>query len=155
VQKIIGIGEMAISKNSEDSIKTFALASCVAVVVYSPYRRIGGMIHIALPNPTNLEKESNRLNHYASTGVPNLINKMCIYGCTKGELMIKLYGGANSIRSDDTFNIGRKNLDAVRKILVEMDVKFDDTETGRNVSRTIELNIYSGQVIVSYQQIII
>lgn len=154
MQKIIGIGEMAISNNMEDSIKTFALASCIGVVVYSPVKKVGGMIHIALPNPPRIEERNNGLCYYASTGIPTLIDKMYkYYGCLKRELVINIYGGANSIRRNDVFNIGRKNLEASKNILKEMNLKFNDMETGKNVSRTIELNMFSGQVIVSYQQI--
>ncbi|BCZ44351.1 chemoreceptor glutamine deamidase CheD [Clostridium gelidum] len=154
MQKIIGIGEMAISNNIEDSIKTFALASCIGVVVYSPMKKVGGMIHIALPNPLSIEEKNNRSCYYASTGIPTLINQMSkYYGCLKGELVINLYGGANSIRSDDVFNIGRKNLEVSKNILKEMNLKFNDRDTGKNVSRTIELDMFCGQVTVSYQQI--
>lgn len=154
MQRIVGIGEMVISSNIEDTIKTYALASCIGVVAYSPYRKIGGMIHIALPKPLSIEEGDKRYCYYASTGMPRLINQMCKnYNCFKGELVISLYGGANSIRDNDTFNIGRKNIEAVRNILQEMNLKFHDTETGKNVSRTIELDILTGQVVVSYQQI--
>lgn len=156
MQKIVGIGEMVVSNNIEDTIKTFALASCVGVVAYSFSKKVGGMIHIALPKPFNSKEGDTRCCYYASTGIPRFINLMCKeYGCIKGELTISIYGGANSIRSNDIFNVGRKNLQAVRNILNEMNLKFNDTETGRNVSRTIELNVLSGQVKVLYQQIII
>lgn len=154
MQRIIGIGEMAISNKNEDTIKTFALASCVAVVAYSSFRKVGAMIHIALPKPANYIDATGRYCYYASTGMPKLIDQMCKhYGCLKGELTICLYGGANSIRNNDIFNVGKKNLEAVRKILQEMNLKFDDTDTGKNVSRTIELDIFTGQVFVTYRQI--
>jgi chemotaxis protein CheD len=154
VQRIVGIGEMIVSNNIEDIIKTFALASCVGVVAYSRIRKVGGMIHIALPKPANNIDATGRYCYYASTGIPRLIEQMCKhYGCLKGELAISLYGGADSIRNNDIFNVGKKNLESVRKILQEMNLKFDDTETGKNVSRTIELDICTGRVVVSYQQI--
>lgn len=156
MQKIVGIGEMVVSNNIEDTIKTFALASCVGVVAYSSFKKVGGMIHIALPKSPSSKEGDARCCYYASTGIPRFINLMCKnYGCLKRELQISLYGGANSIRSNDTFNIGRKNLQAVRNILNEMNLKFNDIETGRNVSRTIELNVFNGQVKVVYQKIII
>jgi chemotaxis protein CheD len=154
MQKIIGIGEMALSDKLGDSIKTFALASCVGIVVYSAFRRAGGMLHIALPAPLSNKEENGRVFYYASDGIPILINQMCKqYGCVKSELMVSLYGGANSIRSNDVFDIGRKNLEYVRNIFKEMNLKFDDTETGKNISRTIELDIVTGQVGISYQPI--
>lgn len=156
MQKIVGIGEMVVSNNIEDTIKTFALASCVGVVAYSSYKKVGGMIHIALPKPPNGKEGDARCCYYASTGIPRFINLMCKnYGCIKEELTISIYGGANSIRSNDIFNIGRKNLKAVRNILNEMNLKFNDIETSRNVSRTIELNVFNGMVKVVYQKIII
>jgi chemotaxis protein CheD len=156
VQRLVGIGEMVISNNIEDTIKTFALASCVGLVVYSSFRKVGGMIHIALPSPPTCEDGVIRCCYYASTGIPRIINRMCKdYGCLKGELEINLYGGANSIRSNDVFNIGRRNIEAVKYILNEMNLKFNDCETGKNVSRTIGLDVFTGQVVVRYQQIII
>lgn len=154
MQKIVGIGEMAISNNIEDSIKTFALASCIGMVVYSPFRKVGGMVHIALPKPYNIEERDTRLCYYASTGIPALINEMSrYYGCLKGELNIGLYGGANSIRNNDAFNVGRINLEVSKNILRNMNLKFDDRETGKRVSRTIELDVCSGQVTIFYQDI--
>jgi chemotaxis protein CheD len=154
VQRIVGIGEMIISNNIEDTIKTFALASCVGVAVYSSFRKVGGIIHIALPKPTNSEEGVIRRCYYASTGIPLFINRMCInYGCLKGELRISIFGGANSIRNNDIFNIGRKNIEAVKYMLNEMNLKFNDIETGKSVSRTIELDVFTGEVVVSYQQI--
>lgn len=154
MQRIVGIGEMIISNNIEDTIKTFALASCVGVAVYSSFRKVGGIIHIALPKPTNSEEGVIRCCYYASTGIPLFINRLCeVYGCLKGELRISLYGGAESIRSNDIFNVGRKNIEASKNILSEMNLKFNDTETGKNVSRTIELDLFTGQVVVRYQQI--
>jgi chemotaxis receptor (MCP) glutamine deamidase CheD len=34
-----------------------------------------------------------------------------------GEMKINLYGGANSIRTDDIFNVERKNIEAVKDLL--------------------------------------
>lgn len=156
MQKIVGIGDMALSNQIEDKIKTFALASCVGIVVYSPIKKVGGLIHIALPKPQNERVSLNRYCYYASTGIPHFINTICKnYGCVKGELEITIYGGANSIRNNDTFNVGRKNLEAVKYILNEMDLNFNDNDTGNTVSRTIELDIATGRISVSYQQIII
>jgi chemotaxis protein CheD len=153
LQKIVGIGEMIISNNLEDSIKTFALASCIGVIVYTPRRKIGGMIHIALPVPPNVLEGNSRSCYYVSTGVPQIINQICSrYDCLEGELVIRVFGGANSIRKDDMFNIGRKNIETVRNILRKMNLKFDDSETGQCISRTIELEISSGKVSIYSQQ---
>lgn len=156
MDKIVGIGELAISNNLGDKLKTFALASCVGVTVYSPIRKVAGMIHVALPNPYEKEDGDNNPSYYAHTGIPLLINKICLeYGCLKGELEINLYGGAESIRKNDVFNIGSKNISAVKKILWDMYLKFNAIEIGGRVSRTLEMDVDTGTVKVITQPIII
>ena len=46
----IGIGEWAVSADASRALKTFALGSCVAVLIYDVKIRVAGMIHIALPD---------------------------------------------------------------------------------------------------------
>ena len=47
---LVGIGEIAVSGDIEEIIKTMALGSCVAVIFYAPGKNIVGMAHIALPD---------------------------------------------------------------------------------------------------------
>ncbi|GAB1483918.1 hypothetical protein MASR2M78_27350 [Treponema sp.] len=46
----VGIGEWAVSKSIDDVIKTYALGSCVAVIIYDAKAKVGGLIHVALPD---------------------------------------------------------------------------------------------------------
>ena len=154
--KIIGIGEMAISNDINDSIKTYALGSCVGITAYSSKRKVGGLIHIALPSPSKIVDVDTRCCFYASTGLPIFINKFHKeYGCSKGELIINVFGGANSIRNCDAFNVGRKNVEFVKKYLDDVNLKINLMETGENVSRTVELNVATGEITVWHQKIII
>lgn len=154
--KIIGIGEMAISNNMDDKIKTFALGSCVGITAYSPHRKVGGIIHIALPNPLRIEDNGNRCCYFASTGLPFFINQFAReYGCAKSELNIRIFGGADSNRRNDTFNVGKRNVETTRRILKDMNLDIHYAETGENVSRTIELDVDNGDINIWHQNIII
>lgn len=155
MDRIVGIGEFTISNNKGDIIKTFALATCVAVTVYSPLKNIAGMVHIALPSPALPGDDSKtRPCCYATTAVPFLINKMCSeFGCLKGELEIKLFGGADSVRENDVFNIGQRNIDTVKAILNEMNLRYTAAETGGTHSRTLEMEVATGKIKVTLQPI--
>ncbi|MBC3889786.1 archease [Acetobacterium paludosum] len=156
MNRIIGIGEMTISNDINDTIKTFALASCVGITAYSAVRRVGGLIHIALPNPSSIEEIDARRCFYASTGIPFFIKRMCQeYGCSKGELIINIFGGANSIMKSDAFYVGRRNIEMTNKILNELNLKIHFSETGGNVSRTVELDVATGEINIWHQNIII
>ncbi|MCX7745695.1 MAG: chemotaxis protein CheD [Clostridia bacterium] len=149
MELIVGIGECAVSNKEADSIRTFALASCVAVTAYSPLNKVAGMVHVALPFPTDIRDINSRPCYFATTGLPVLINKMCkLYGCLKGELKIGLYGGANSINNDDVFNIGKRNIEALVCTLDSLCIKIHSNETGGILSRTLEMNVATGIVKV-------
>lgn len=149
MDKVVGIGEYAIS-NGEDSLKTFALASCVAITAYDPFRRGAGMIHIALPTPLTREDGERRPGYYATTGIPILLNSMCWkYGSKIDDLQIKLYGGAVSIKNDDYFHIGQKNIWAVRDTLSRMNLNVLDAQIGGTVSRSLKMDVLTGVILIT------
>lgn len=150
MHKIIGIGEYVISDKPEDFIKTFALSSCVAVTVYNPFLHLAGMVHIALPNSADLEEVKRRPGYYATSGIPILIYKMCReYGGQRADLQVKLFGGAISLRTNDYFKIGPKNIKAVRETLLGMDLKISDACIGGTISRTITMSVLSGEIEIA------
>ena len=149
----VGIGDYKVSDKEEDFLRTYALASCIAVTVYSPAKKVAGMLHIALPEPHEGEMDINPA-YYATTGIPLLINKMCLqYGCVKSDLLVHLYGGAESICKDDIFNIGRKNIHAVNKTPENLKLAIHKSEVGGRVSRTLSMNVTEGEIKVKYQSI--
>lgn len=147
MDKIVGIGEYVISDNPQDFIKTFALASCVAVTVYNPFIHLAGMIHIALPNPTDHENAQRRPSYYATSGIPILINTMCWeFRSRREDLRVKLFGGAVSLRTDDYFKIGPKNIKAVRETLLGMNLKVVNAQIGGAISRSITMSVLTGEI---------
>lgn len=154
--KIVGVGDCATSISPRETIVTYALASCIAVTAYSPSKKAAGMVHIILPDSSGKQKDSLGPYYYADTGIPLLIDRMCSeYGCLRSELKIKMFGGANSIRVEDIFKLGYKNRQMAEKILNEMRLPFDASETGGVISRTLEMDVTTGSVIVKYQPITI
>lgn len=144
----VGIGDYRISDRDGDIIKTYALSSCVAVTAYSPVRKVAGMIHVARPEPTEGEQDINPA-YYASTGIPLLIEKMCRdYGCTRHELQVSLYGGADSSRRDDMFNLGKRNVHTACMILESLGMYVWKVETDGRMSRTLYMDVSKGDVRV-------
>lgn len=146
---IVGIGEYAITNNALVKLKTFALASCVAVTAYSAEKKAAGMIHIVLPHPQRPEDAVKKPVFYASTGIPLLIKSMCRkYGCRKEELSIGVFGGAASKHKNDFFAIGEKNLSAVYSVMKSLSLRIGRKEVGGEVSRSLEMDVATGNVKV-------
>ncbi len=149
-QLVVSIADMKISSNTEDIIVTYSLGSCVAVVVYDPYKKIGGMIHIMLPE-SGIEREKDNINplKYVDLGVPVLFKEMFKYGCKRGVLITTIIGGSNVMDKNKFFNIGERNYLAVRKILWRNNVIINKEDIGGSKSRTVRLHIGTGKVVVS------
>jgi chemotaxis protein CheD len=151
---IIGIGDYAITSHAEDTLETYALASCVGVTVYSPAKKVAGMMHIALPNDFGIKEDILRPGYYATVGIPFLIKEMQYkYGCFKNELDIQIFGGALSIRENDFFNIGAKNLEMIKKIFLYTGVNYKLTDVGGYMSRTIKMDAATGAIKIYTQPI--
>lgn len=150
MDRIVDIGDYVISNVPEDFIKTFALASCIAVTVYHPFMHLAGMIHIALPNPGDQSEAERRPGYYATKGIPIMINKLCKdYGCQPKDLQVRLFGGANSIKTNDYFKIGLKNIKAVKETLLGMDLKIVDAQIGGVISRSITMSVSTGEIMLT------
>lgn len=151
MEQVIGIGEFLISNKESDTLKTYALASCVGITVYSGAKKVAGMAHIALPNPSESEKDNiDRICYYASTGIPFFFRVLCNrYSCKLEEFRAELYGGADSININDRFQIGKRNINAVINELNKLDVKLSKVDVGGLESRTIELSVSTGDIKVN------
>ena len=133
-------------------IKTFALGSCVAVILLDPTRRAVGMAHIALPkSKTNPERAKAKPGYFADTGLALLFEEMAKLGChPKGRgMVVKLAGGAKVLDMDSKFDIGNKNSLAVKKHLWKLGLGPVSEDIGGSHSRTVELDTDSGRVRLS------
>ncbi len=146
----VGIGDIKASKTPGDIIKTYALGSCVAVMMYDPQRKIGGMIHVALPEAsTNPEKARKLPGYFADTGLPVLLEEMQKLGCPVRSLKVKIAGGASIMDDNNTFDIGRRNAVAVKRFLWKNGLGVLKEDIGGKISRTVSLHIDSGEITVS------
>lgn len=148
---VIGIGEVAVSSSLDDEIKTFALGSCVALILLDPKSRVCGMAHIALPlSEVDLDKSKKLPCYFADTGIPHLIDLMKKEGATIGpSLIIKLAGGANVIGTEDHFKIGIRNVTEIKKILWKLNLPVRAEDVGGNMSRTVSIDLSVGKVNLS------
>lgn len=149
---VLGIGEFGATRTPGGMIKTYALGSCVAVVLLDPATRCVGMIHIALPEAQiNPARAKERPGYFADTGLPLLLQQMSQYGCSPRGLgmFVKLAGGASVMGINDTFNIGRRNLQTVRTILAGYGLKVIAEDVEGTISRTVSVLVSTGEVILS------
>jgi len=147
----VGVGDYTTSKNPAEVIKTLALGSCVAVILLDIQNRSVGLLHVALPESAiNKEHAEERPGMFADTGIPKLLEDMKKLGYNgHSKMVIKLAGGASIMDPNKTFNIGKRNLLAVRKMLwrYQLGVIAEDVEG--NISRSVSVAVKTGKVVIS------
>ncbi len=155
MELVARLGEYIVSDREDDILRTFALASCVAVTVYNPVKRVAGMIHLVLPTPLNNNDREERPGYFAETGIPLLISTMCTkYSCRKEDLHVQIYGGADSRFHNNIYNVGRRNIEVVKYMLHVLGLKIHKADLHGYESRTLVMDVKTGLVRVSRQPII-
>ena len=146
----VGIGELGVSANREDVIRTFALGSCVAVIAYDTVNKVAGLVHVALPDAAiNPQKAREKPGHFASSGMPALMDALKQAAAAQSSLVIKLVGGANIMDDHNRFDIGRRNVLAIRKHLWKLGLGTIAEDIGGNISRTVTVSVATGEVVLS------
>lgn len=132
----VGIADLNVVK-SPDTLVTYALGSCVGICLYDPDKKIAGLAHIMLPLSTEAAQGVNNKRRYADTGIAELIQKMTALGANKARLTAKIAGGAQMFSVNSTvFNIGERNVAAVKQVLASYRIRIIAEETGANFGRT-------------------
>lgn len=147
----VGVGEFKVTKTAGDFLKAVALGSCVAVVFLDPVNRIVGLLHAALPDSSiNRKRVIEKPGMFVDTGIPVLLNEMSKLGYKEdGKLIVKLAGGASIMDPNNTFNIGNRNILAVRKVLWSYKLGAVAEDLYGSISRTVTVDVTNGTVTIS------
>ena len=147
---VAGIGEFKVSNHPDDVIKTFALGSCIAIIMFDKVNLVGGLIHFALPESSvSPEKAKVLPGYFADTGIPLFIEEMKKAGMVQKFTTIKLAGGASVLDESHSFDIGRRNLLAAKKILWKYSMGITAEDVGGTIARTVFLHVGTGELILS------
>ncbi|WPX08381.1 chemotaxis protein CheD [Anaerocellum danielii] len=130
-----------------NALTTLGLGSCVGVCIYDTKIKIIGMIHIMLPYSWGVKNNTNPAK-FADTGIPLLIEKMEELGASKKNMVAKLVGGAQmfEVTRSEFMNIGKRNVEAAKKVLQDQNISIVAEDTGGNYGRTIIFYSEDGRI---------
>jgi putative nucleotidyltransferase with HDIG domain len=137
--------------NNSASIYQAYLGTCLGVALYDKTHKIGGMIHILLPEPLGTMGDTSP-EKYASTGIPLLISQLIGLGSSPGELTAVIAGGAlvgPVSQQDIGLDIGGRSADIARDILKSQGIDIVKSETGGFFTCTLELNMKTGKTTIN------
>jgi chemotaxis protein CheD len=147
--QVVGISDCKISWDTTDLLITYALGSCIAVALYDPVAKVGGMLHYMLPDSAlDAAKAQQNPFMFADTGIPRLMAAVKSKGGMPARMLVRLAGGAQVLDSQGTFQIGKRNYLAAKRILWKAGVLIAAEAVGGEVSRTTRLEIATGRMWV-------
>lgn len=136
-------GEHAVIDEA-DVVVTTILGSCVAVCLYDPARRIGGMNHFLLPQPAGgAIGGCADPRRYGIHAMELLINALMTRGAERGRLRAHCYGGARVIAN--LGDIGASNASFARQFLATEGISLVHEDLGGHHARRVEFMPYLGR----------
>lgn len=147
MKRVVGVGDLLVSGDPVDSIVTYSLGSCIGLCIYDPVAHVGGLLHYMLPDSKiSPDKAATNPYMFADTGIPTLFRQAYALGAVKGRITVRAAGGAQILDAAGLFNIGKRNILEMRKILWQNGVMLGPSELGGSVNRTVTLEVSTGEI---------
>ena len=146
---VVGVGDCRTAGWPVRALATYALGSCIAVIAWDWKLRIGGLLHVMLPD-SSIDRTAPGLAGnpflYVDTGLPELLRRLEAHGAAKSRLRCCMAGGANMMADSTFFEIGRRNHLALKKACWKAGIFVDSEDIGGNLSRSVRLDLGTGRV---------
>lgn len=142
----VGIADLKLTRLDGELI-TYALGSCIGICFYDPVIRLGALLHVMLPYAEG--GSTGNVYKYADTGIEEAIRKLNAFGGVSGRITAKIAGGAKMFDLPETSaigNIGKRNREAVKSLLMGFGVRLLGEDTGSNYARTMSMDVANGRV---------
>lgn len=135
------------------------LGSCVAMTVYSPDKKIGGIFHALLPE--HLEKSWRISNSPPVSPDPDYVdysfyyikNRLSELGIDITQTRLMLFGGGDvlqTLATGKSASVGKKNVEMIKGIIEREKLRIAAEDTGGTKARKIIFHPGSGKTSVEY-----
>jgi chemotaxis protein CheD len=146
----VGVGDVVVSQNARELLTTNSpVGSCVAVYLWDPETRVGGLLHFEWPDS---KLDPNRAHNepavFADTGVMLLLERAGLLGAAKTRCKVRLVGGADVSDRAEAHRWAKKNILAARSVLWRSGIFLEGEEVGGTRARKATLSISDGQLSV-------
>jgi chemotaxis protein CheD len=119
---------------SEPTAITTILGSCVAVCLFDPVARVGGMNHFLLAY--HVERE--RSPRFGNVAIPQLVDAVVAAGASRAALVAKIFGGASVLGSTRVGQpLGEENVRLALRLLADARIPVLDHDVGGSRGRKL------------------
>ncbi len=132
--------------DGETRIKT-VLGSCIAICMWHPGRKVGGMSHSLLPTRRNPEDKKVKADpRFVDEAVELFVKAVLESGLKPAEFKVKIFGGANLLATNrEEATIGEQNREIAYAALEKHGFFVFSEHTGGAETRNVILDLWSGE----------
>lgn len=123
------------------------LGSCLAVTLWHPLRKLGGMCHFLLPSRSRAAQEPLD-GRYGDEALEAMVRLLRNTGTDPKDYQAHLYGGADTMPEGSAlkFNVGERNIEQGFNLVDRYGFQIQGVDVGEDVPRTVTLTLSSGEV---------
>lgn len=143
----VGISDYKVTQ-APNTLITLGLGSCVGIALYNRRTKVGGLIHIMLPDSTSFSDTSNWVK-FADLAIPRVAEE--ISGGKPHSLVAKIAGGASMFQfksSSPGLEIGKRNIEMVKKTLDNLSIPILGEHIAGKTGRTMIVDLETFEVSV-------
>ena len=149
----VKMGGLEIVAGEAVELKTF-VGSCVALCLFDPVSKVAGMAHVMLPKNGGVIDQNTKSygGKYADKAIELMLQNMVSMGAQQARIRAKIAGGASIFSHESEegiFNIGSRNIAAIKQILMENHIVIQSEDTGENFGRWVNFHAGSGDMTVT------
>lgn len=126
------------------------LGSCVAITLWHPRMRIGGMCHYMLPHRPHPAGGEPLDGRYADEAMELFLRELRRSNTAAGDYHVKLFGGGRMFASQHATtrhaDISERNMDAGRELVMRHGFRLHAHDMGGEGHRNVILDLWSGDV---------
>ncbi len=142
---VAGIGEMVISSSGEAHLVAYGLGSCIALAIWDPRAKVGGLAHFMLPaGPANGASPVK----FIDTGLDPFLRALESKGAMLSRCTLKAAGAAAMLTVGGGLAIGKRNAEALQAALAERGLALTASALGGNAGRTVQLDVSNGRFLI-------
>ena len=122
------------------------IGSCVAVAMYDPQTKIGGMNHFSAAQLKDIPYDA--VLQHAEESMKNLVSALLENGCSRTSLEAKILGGSNLSEPDADDETTASNIRFAEEYLQNANIKIVGRDTGGNEARKIYLHTDTFKILL-------
>ena len=146
---VVGVADMVASNDSSAELVTYSLGSCLGATVYDPVKKVGGLLHVMLPDSSiDANKAASAPYMFVDTGLPRLFHAVYNLGGDRSRVIVKVAGGAQFLDQERVFNIGERNYQMLCTLLARNGYNNYSRDVGGVSSRTMRFDLSTGNVSI-------